>query len=147
MTRSQQRAPNTSRARLQDLNTVFAPAPTADAPTPHEPAGRAPASPVATVRIRRGPGAGQRFVLPATTSATLGRHPSCDIVLSNVTVSRRHAEIRLTADGFMLRDLGSLNGTYLNAKPADTAVLADGDDIAVGVFRLTFHASEHINPT
>jgi hypothetical protein len=141
MINDQQRA----RVQLQDLDTACTPAPTAPPLGPDGSAGRIPQSSVAALHIRRGPYTGQRFALPTDTTSTLGRHPSCDIVLPNVTVSRRHTEIRLDSRGFVLIDVGSLNGTYLNGHPVDTAVLAHGDEIAIGVFRLTFHTGDH-NP-
>lgn len=92
--------------------------------------------------IRRGPIAqiGQRFDLPADEVTVLGRHPDCGILLSHITVSRLHAEIRLRDGQFALTDLGSLNGSYLNCHPVESSSLADGDELAIGVFRLTFNA-------
>ena len=142
MTNDQQQR---ARVQLQDLGTAYTPAPTAAPPGPDGSADRIPEGPAAALHIRRGPDTGHRFSLPIDTTSTLGRHPSCDIVLSNVTVSRRHTEIRPNPDGFTLIDVGSLNGTYLNGQPVDTAVLAHGDEIAIGVFRLTFHTGNH-NP-
>jgi pSer/pThr/pTyr-binding forkhead associated (FHA) protein len=57
-------------------------------------------------------------------------------------VSRRHAEIRRTADGYELVDVGSLNGTYLNRERVDQGPLRDGDLIQVGKFKLMFVASD-----
>ncbi|MGH3929386.1 MAG: glycogen accumulation regulator GarA [Pseudonocardiaceae bacterium] len=87
--------------------------------------------------VKRGPNAGSRFLLDqATTSA--GRHPESDIFLDDVTVSRRHAEFRREADEFVVADVGSLNGTYVNREPVDIAVLASGDEVQIGKFRLVF---------
>jgi pSer/pThr/pTyr-binding forkhead associated (FHA) protein len=77
-------------------------------------------------------------VLATDRVTVLGRHPDCDVVLAHVTVSRRHVEIRPVEDGLVLADLGSFNGTYRNSQPVDSAVLADGDDLAIGIFRVTF---------
>ena len=63
--------------------------------------------------VKRGPNAGSRFLLDAETT-TAGRHPESDIFLDDVTVSRRHAEFVREGGGFVVRDVGSLNGTYLN---------------------------------
>jgi hypothetical protein len=83
------------------------------------------------------PNAGSRFLLDrAVTSA--GRHPDSDIFLDDVTVSRRHAEFRSDAGEFVVVDVGSLNGTYVNREPVDTAVLVDGDEVQIGKFRLVF---------
>ncbi|MGO9381332.1 MAG: FHA domain-containing protein [Mycobacterium sp.] len=82
----------------------------------------------ALIVVKRGPNAGTRFLLDqAVTSA--GRHPGCDIFLDDVTVSRQHAEFRKENGEFRVVDLGSLNGTYLNRKPVQSAVLASGDEI------------------
>ena len=91
----------------------------------------------AVVVVKRGPNAGSRFRLdqPVTTA---GRHPGSDIFFDDVTVSRRHAEFRLENGEFRLVDIDSLNGTYLNRKPVQSAVLANGDEIQIGPFRLVF---------
>lgn len=87
--------------------------------------------------VKRGPNAGSRFLLDqAITSA--GRHPDSDIFLDDVTVSRRHAEFRLENNEFHVVDVGSLNGTYVNREPVDSAVLANGDEVQIGKFRLVF---------
>ena len=87
--------------------------------------------------VKRGPNAGSRFLLDqAITSA--GRHPDSDIFLDDVTVSRRHAEFRLEGNDFHVVDVGSLNGTYVNREPVDSAVLANGDEVQIGNFRLVF---------
>jgi pSer/pThr/pTyr-binding forkhead associated (FHA) protein len=87
--------------------------------------------------VKRGPNAGSRFLLDqAVTSA--GRHPDSDIFLDDVTVSRRHAEFRLESADFQVVDVGSLNGTYVNREPVDSAVLANGDEVQIGKFRLVF---------
>jgi pSer/pThr/pTyr-binding forkhead associated (FHA) protein len=91
----------------------------------------------ALVVVKRGPNAGSRFLLhePITSA---GRHPDADIFLDDVTVSRHHAEFRLENGQFSIVDVGSLNGTYVNREPVDSAVLADGDEIQLGKFRLVF---------
>lgn len=89
--------------------------------------------------VKRGPNAGSRFVCnPELT--TVGRHPDSDVFLDDVTVSRRHAEIERRSDGFVVRDVGSLNGTYLNRERIETADLANGDELQIGKFRLVFLA-------
>lgn len=90
--------------------------------------------------VRRGPTAGARFLLDADVT-TVGRHPDADIFLDDVTVSRRHAEFLRNGRTFQVKDLGSLNGTYLNGERIDTAVLGDRAEVQVGKFRLTFYAS------
>jgi hypothetical protein len=87
--------------------------------------------------VRRGPNAGSRFLLDADVT-TAGRHPESDIFLDDVTVSRRHAEFRKTADGFFVRDVGSLNGTYVNRERIDDSALQGSDEVQIGKFRLVF---------
>ncbi|MGH3913553.1 MAG: oxoglutarate dehydrogenase inhibitor Odhl, partial [Pseudonocardiaceae bacterium] len=87
--------------------------------------------------VKRGPNAGSRFLLDQSTTSA-GRHPESDIFLDDVTVSRRHAEFRREGGEFVVVDVGSLNGTYVNREPVDTAVLAGGDEVQIGKFRLVF---------
>lgn len=93
--------------------------------------------------VRRGPTSGARFLLDADVT-TVGRHPEADIFLDDVTVSRRHAEFIRSGSSFVVKDLGSLNGTYLSGERIDSsqpAALADRSEVQVGKFRLTFYAS------
>ena len=90
--------------------------------------------------VRRGPNSGARFLLDADVT-TVGRHPDADIFLDDVTVSRRHSEFLRDGVAFQVKDLGSLNGTYLDGERIDTAPLIDGSEVQVGKFRLTFYAS------
>lgn len=87
--------------------------------------------------VKRGPNAGSRFLLDQPTTSA-GRHPDSDIFLDDVTVSRRHAEFRQDEGEFQVVDVGSLNGTYVNREPVDSAVLANGDEVQIGKFRLVF---------
>ncbi|HLF67774.1 MAG TPA: FHA domain-containing protein [Gaiellaceae bacterium] len=88
--------------------------------------------------VRSGGGmAGQSFQ-PSEGRTLIGRSPECEIFLDDVTVSRRHAELDREGDTFTIRDLGSLNGTYVNRKRIDSIVLEDGDEVQVGKYRLTF---------
>jgi len=89
--------------------------------------------------VKRGPNAGSRFLLDQPLTFA-GRHPGSDIVLDDITVSRRHAEFRLENGEFRVVDVGSLNGTYVNREPVESAVLANGDEIQIGKFRLVFLA-------
>jgi pSer/pThr/pTyr-binding forkhead associated (FHA) protein len=91
--------------------------------------------------VRRGPNVGARFLLDADLT-TVGRHPDADIFLDDVTVSRRHAEFLRSGTNFEVKDLGSLNGTYLDGnRISGTIALYDGAEVQVGKFRLTFYAS------
>ena len=85
--------------------------------------------------VRRGPNAGSRFLLDSDVT-TAGRHPNSDIFLDDVTVSRRHVEFFRRGNGFGVRDVGSLNGTYVNREPVDEAELGGGDEIQIGKFRM-----------
>lgn len=96
--------------------------------------------------VRRGPKAGSRYLLDQSVT-TLGRHPESDIFLDDITVSRRHAEIRRSGEGYTVCDVGSLNGTYLNRERIDESVLADGDLLQVGKFKLMFVASDRAETT
>jgi hypothetical protein len=96
--------------------------------------------------VKRGPNAGSRFLLDSERT-TAGRHPESDIFLDDVTVSRRHAEFLRQGRAFMVRDVGSLNGTYVNRERIDQHGLSGGDEVQVGKFRLVFltnplHAAE-----
>ena len=69
---------------------------------------------------------------------TVGRTPQSDIFLDDVTVSRKHAEIERNESGFRIRDVGSLNGTYVNRVRVDAVDLRNGDEIQVGKSRFKF---------
>jgi pSer/pThr/pTyr-binding forkhead associated (FHA) protein len=90
--------------------------------------------------VQRGPNAGSRFLLDADL-VTAGRHPDSDVFLDDVTVSRRHAEFRRAGDGFVVRDVGSLNGTYVNRDRVDEVALGNGDEVQVGKYRLVYYAA------
>jgi pSer/pThr/pTyr-binding forkhead associated (FHA) protein len=87
--------------------------------------------------VKRGQNAGSRFTLTKAIT-TAGRHPESDIFLDDVTVSRRHVEIVAGPDGFLARDVGSLNGTYLNRQRIDESPLVHGDELQIGKFKLVF---------
>ena len=92
---------------------------------------------VGALYVRRGRNAGSRYVLD-TDLTTAGRHPESDIFLDDVTVSRRHVEIRRSGSDYTVRDAGSLNGTYVNRERVDEAMLHDGDELQIGSFKLVF---------
>ncbi len=89
----------------------------------------------AVLIVRSGPQAGERFALTADETR-LGRHPDSEIMLDDITVSRRHAAIQRTPEGYVVTDAGSLNGTYVNQERIERAVLHHGDELQVGKFRL-----------
>ena len=69
---------------------------------------------------------------------TIGRRPDSDVFLDDVTVSRDHALLVKRNGDFYLDDLGSLNGTYVNRRRIESHRLADGDELQVGKYKLTF---------
>jgi hypothetical protein len=91
--------------------------------------------------VKRGPNQGSTFLVDKDVT-TAGRHPESDIFLDDVTVSRRHAEIRREDAAFSIRDVGSLNGTYVNRQRVDETQLADGDELQIGKFKLVFKQGE-----
>jgi pSer/pThr/pTyr-binding forkhead associated (FHA) protein len=95
--------------------------------------------------VKRGPNAGSRFLLDKDLT-TAGRHPESDIFLDDVTVSRRHAEFHRENGRFVVRDVGSLNGSYLNRERIDEAALSSGDEVQIGKFRLVFLTAHRADP-
>jgi pSer/pThr/pTyr-binding forkhead associated (FHA) protein len=98
--------------------------------------GEVPAG-VGMLVVKRGPNVGSRFALD-TNLVRAGRHPESDIFLDDITVSRRHVEIRHEGDGYYVYDVGSLNGTYVNRERVDRAPLRNGDELQIGTFKLVF---------
>lgn len=96
----------------------------------------------AVLIVRSGPQAGDRFTLRDGVTR-LGRHPDSEIILDDITVSRRHVEIERTDEGYVVTDAGSLNGTYVNQERVDRAVLHHGDELQVGKFRLVLFERSH----
>lgn len=90
--------------------------------------------------VLRGPNTGARFLLD-DAEVTTGRGPESDIFLDDVTVSRKHAVFSREGHGFGVRDVGSLNGTYVNKERIDQIALRTGDEVQIGKFRLVYYAS------
>ncbi len=88
--------------------------------------------------VVRGPNNGARFLLD-DAEVTSGRHPDSDIFLDDVTVSRRHAVFVREGAGYAVRDVGSLNGTYVNRSSVDAAVLRNGDEVQIGKYRFLYY--------
>ena len=82
--------------------------------------------------------AGRRMHDIKDETVTVGRSPESNIFLDDVTVSRRHAEIERGERGYRIRDVGSLNGTYVNRVRVDAVDLRNGDEIQVGKYRFKF---------
>lgn len=119
--------------------------------SPGPPTGTGPVSALATGRmadlpsgsamlvVHRGPGEGQEYLLdPSVGVLRIGRSEDADIFLDDVTVSRHHAELRHGAMGWSIRDIGSLNGTYVNRVRVDDQHLDGGSDVQIGKFRFVF---------
>ena len=87
--------------------------------------------------VHRGPSKGARFLL--TDIATIGRSPENEVFLDDVTVSRKHAIVsRIQGKVFHLKDLGSLNGTYVNGYSTLEVQLSSGDEIQIGKYHMLF---------
>jgi len=87
--------------------------------------------------VKRGSDEGVRFPLePSIVQA--GRHPESDIFLDDITVSRRHAEFVTRDQITTVRDVGSLNGTYVNRARIEEARLSSGDEVQIGKFKLLY---------
>jgi pSer/pThr/pTyr-binding forkhead associated (FHA) protein len=89
------------------------------------------------VIVSRGPNEGSTYMVDQD-SVTVGRHPDSNIFLDDITVSRRHSVIERAGTEFVIRDVGSLNGTYVNHDRIDHKPIVDGDEIQVGRFVLIF---------
>src|SRR5438046_3012709 len=88
--------------------------------------------------VRSGGGrAGEVFQIDSERTV-VGRSPDCEIFLDDVTVSRKHAVLVRRDAAFFVEDLGSLNGTFLNRRRIESGELADGDELQIGKYRLTF---------
>lgn len=88
--------------------------------------------------VRSGGGLAGEVFSATGERTTIGRSPDCDVFLDDVTVSRRHATLVHEGSRFLLQDQGSLNGTFLNRHRIESAELADGDEVQIGKYRLTF---------
>ena len=115
--------------------------PSADATVPDIMAVSKPIQP--TLTIVKGPQIGETFELNAAT-ITIGRDPSNSVFLNDMTVSRHHANLDLSnvSSGFAsIKDLGSLNGTWVDGAIVNEANLKDGSTIQIGTFRMVFHTN------
>jgi hypothetical protein len=92
----------------------------------------------AALVIRAGGGrSGETFDVAGERMA-IGRSPEAEVFLDDVTVSRNHALLVRRRDGLYIDDLGSLNGTYVNRRRIESHRLADGDELQVGKYKLTY---------
>ena len=88
--------------------------------------------------VRQGGGRAGESFHPTGERTRIGRSPECEIFLDDVTVSRNHAVLIARTAGYVVEDLGSLNGTFVNRRRIDTAVLQGGDELQIGKYRMTF---------
>jgi hypothetical protein len=88
--------------------------------------------------VRQGGGRAGESFRPTGDRTRIGRSPECEIFLDDVTVSRNHAVLIARDDGYVVEDQGSLNGTFVNRRRIDTAVLSSGDELQIGKYRMTF---------
>lgn len=101
--------------------------------------------------VATGPAKGSRFLVDKTPT-TIGRQIDSDIFLDDVTVSRKHALVESSNSSetsqsrtFTLKDLGSLNGTYVDGLPREVCELSNGNEIHIGKFKLIFFANDGQN--
>jgi pSer/pThr/pTyr-binding forkhead associated (FHA) protein len=94
----------------------------------------------AMILIARGPNKGSRFLITAE-GVSVGRAVTSSIFLDDITVSRNHATITKDGNSFVLKDAGSLNGTYINNVSVTEHVLVSGDEFQIGKFHLLFVGS------
>ena len=88
--------------------------------------------------VASGPDAGARIELEGNVTS-VGRHESSELLLDDVSVSRHHAVFTRTASGRVtLRDLNSLNGTYVNGTRVEETTLHSADEVQIGKFKLVF---------
>ena len=90
--------------------------------------------------VRSGGGRAGETFFPSGDRTLVGRSPDCDVFLDDVTVSRKHAELVQDGERFTIKDLGSLNGTFVNRRRIETdeTEIQDDDEIQIGKYRLTF---------
>ncbi|MCC7381641.1 MAG: FHA domain-containing protein [Deltaproteobacteria bacterium] len=93
-----------------------------------------------SLRVMDGVDEGRRLEIQEDQAEiTLGRSPECDFVLNDQNISRRHALIKRTWNGFTVQDLGSKNGVIVNGKRAEGAqAIKDGDELQIGGIKLIF---------
>jgi hypothetical protein len=98
--------------------------------------------------VNKGPQPGKIFVL-MTDTITLGRDPMADISLNDPEVSRQHARLTKTASGYVVEDLGSTNGTFINGDQLESGVavtLTDGDSVSIGSGISMAYVATHHEP-
>jgi pSer/pThr/pTyr-binding forkhead associated (FHA) protein len=97
-----------------------------------------------TLVIRSGGGREGEHFRMTKDRMTVGRAPTADVFLDDITVSREHAVLERRDGATWVQDLSSLNGTYVNRERVEDARLSDGDEVQIGKYRLVFF-SGHAN--
>jgi hypothetical protein len=127
--------------RLQPIDlseTTIAYAPSEREETESEAAGRERLREDTVLLIRTGGGREGETVSFDSDVLTIGRSPHSDLFLDDVTVSRHHARVIRDESGYLIEDLNSLNGTYVNRKRIERHRMSDGDELQIGKFKLAF---------
>ena len=93
---------------------------------------------LAELTIVRGTSTGERFILDIP-EVTIGRDPNCEVFLNDRTVSRRHAHLSIQGGRAIIEDLGSLNGTWVDAAIVSSSELFNGSTIQIGTFKMIFN--------
>ena len=83
--------------------------------------------------VIKGPNIGDKFFIEKD-EFLVGRSPESDVLLDDITVSRKHVILKKDVDGYKLFDAGSLNGSYLNGNIVEEALLSNGDRIQIGKY-------------
>ncbi|MCZ6883246.1 MAG: FHA domain-containing protein [Gammaproteobacteria bacterium] len=94
---------------------------------------------VAKLVTKSSSGEEKEYLLTSETM-TIGRKPSNDIPIDNLSISGRHAQVITILEDSFLEDLGSTNGTYVNGKLVKKHALENGDIITLGKFQITYHS-------
>ncbi|MBC8421313.1 MAG: FHA domain-containing protein [Actinobacteria bacterium] len=83
--------------------------------------------------VIKGPNIGDEFYIEKD-EFIIGRSPESDVLLDDITVSRKHALLKKDGDDYRLLDAGSLNGSYLNGNIVEEAILSNGDHVQIGKY-------------
>jgi hypothetical protein len=90
--------------------------------------------------VIKGPSIGEKFFIEKPIF-NIGRSADSDVLLDDITVSRKHAVIKKIDNKYILTDLGSLNGSYVNGEIANEINLNNGDKIQIGKYVFLFFSS------
>ncbi len=91
--------------------------------------------------VVKGPNIGDEFYIEKD-EFIIGRSPESDVLLDDITVSRKHALLKKDGDDYRLLDAGSLNGSYLNGNIVEEAILSNGDRIQIGKYIFIYFSTK-----